>query len=95
MNKEFISVLTYLTAFVLFLTKTFVDKVIMVETNRRTQSPDVEFGDFLHYIGICRLITENLGTNRAEYFNNNSIDISSGKPVCVNQFVLENVFKSI
>ena len=43
MNKEFISVLTYLTAFVLFLTKTVVVEVIMVDTNKIIKVPDLDF----------------------------------------------------
>ena len=44
MNEEFISVLTYLTEFVLSLSKPFVSEVILVETNRRIKSPDLDFG---------------------------------------------------
>ena len=46
MNKECISVLTYLTAFVLFLPKRFVDEVILIETNRIIKGPDIDFGEF-------------------------------------------------
>ena len=52
MNKEFISFLLYLTAYVLFLPKTFVDAVILVETNRRIKGPDLDFGAFLCFIGV-------------------------------------------
>ena len=57
MNKEFISVLTYLTSFVLFLPKTFVVEVIMVDTNKRIKSPDLYFVKFFWFIGIWLLMT--------------------------------------
>ena len=43
MIKQFISVLTYLTELVLFLPKTFVVEVILVETNKRIKGPDPDF----------------------------------------------------
>ena len=51
MNKEFIIFLTYLTEFVLFLPKTCFDEVILVDTNRGIKVPDLEFGEFLQFIG--------------------------------------------
>ena len=63
------SVLTYRTVFVLFLEKDFVDVFIIVETNKRIKGPDIDFGVFLQFIGICLLITEIPGTKRAEYFS--------------------------
>ena len=47
MNEEFVSVLTYLTAFVLFLPKKIAGEVILVNTNKIIKSPDVDFGKFL------------------------------------------------
>ena len=52
MNAEFISVLTYLAYFVLFLTKPFVLEVILVETNKRINGPDIDFGEFPWFFGI-------------------------------------------
>ena len=78
MNKECISVFTYLTAFVLFLPKRFFNEVIMVETNRIIKGPDLDFGQFLHFIWIWLLITANPDTNRAEYFSKKTIFISMG-----------------
>ena len=64
-----ISILTYLTAFVLFLPKTFVYEVILVETKRIFKVPDLDFGEFLRFIGIWMLIKANPVMNRAEYFS--------------------------
>ena len=78
MNKEYINVLTYLTEFVLFMPTTFVDEVILADTNRIIKGPDLEFGEFLRFIGIWLLMTENPGTKWTEYFSENPIDIFSG-----------------
>ena len=93
MNEECISVLTYLTAFVLLLPKFFFDEVIMVDSNRIIKFPDIEFGQLLRFIGIWLLMTENPGTNRAEYFRKNPIDIFSGCSIDVNQLMSGNSFK--
>ena len=61
MNEECISVLTYLTEFVLFVPKTFVGEVIIVDTNRRIKGPDIDFVEFLQFFGIFLLITANPG----------------------------------
>ena len=95
MNKEFISVLTYLTAFELFLPKTFVVEILLVETNKTIKGPDLDFGEFLRFIGIWLLMTSNPGTNRADYFSENPIDIFSWCSICVNQFMSGNSFESI
>ena len=63
MNKEFISVLTYLTLFVLFLMKTFVDDVTLVDTNRIIKGPAPESGGFIRLVVIWLLITVNPDTN--------------------------------
>ena len=70
MNKECINVLTYLTAFFLFLPKKFVGEFIMVHTNSIVKGPNLDFGGFLRLIGIWMLITENPGTNWTGYFRN-------------------------
>ena len=44
MNKKYISVLTYLTAFILFLLKGFVDYVNIMNTNIIIKGPDIELG---------------------------------------------------
>ena len=44
--------MTYLTYFVFFLPKTFVDEIILVETNIRIKGPNLDFGEFLCFIGI-------------------------------------------
>ena len=67
-----------LTAFSLFLTKTFINKVITVETNRRIEAHNLDFGEFLGFSGIWLLTTENPVTNLAEYLSKNLIDIFSG-----------------
>ena len=77
-NKELISVLNYLIEFVLFVLKCFVDEVILVETNKRTKGPDLDFGKFLRFIGIRMFMTSNPVTNQEQYFIENPIDIFSG-----------------
>ena len=95
MNEEFISVLTYLTEFVLSSSKPFVSEVILVETNRRIKSPDLDFGKFLRSIGICLFMTSNPGTNQVEYCIKNPIYLFSGCSISVNQFMSDNHFESI
>ena len=51
--------------------KTFVNEVIMVETNIIIKGPDLEFGEFLQLLGIYMLMTENSGTNWEDYFSQN------------------------
>ena len=95
MTEECISVLTYPTEFSLFLVKTFVNEVIMVETNRRIKGPDLDIGEFLQFIGIWLLMTAKPGTNRADYFRINPIDIFNGCSIRVNQFMSGNRFENI
>ena len=40
----------------------------MVKTNRRIKVPDIEFGEFLWFIKIWMLITENSDTIQTDYF---------------------------
>ena len=69
MNEEFINVLTYLTASVLFPPKTFVIEVIPVDTKKIIKGSNLDFGEFLWFIGIWMLMTSNPGTNQADYFS--------------------------
>ena len=46
----------------------FFDEVILVDTNRKIKCPDIEFGEFLQFVGICMFMTENSGTNWVDYF---------------------------
>ena len=46
MEEEFISVLIYLAAFVLFLPENFFVEVIMVDTNKIIKGPGLDFGKF-------------------------------------------------
>ena len=69
MNKKCISILTYLTAFILFLLKGFVDYVNIMNTNIIIKGPDTELCYFLYFFGIWMLITENPGINQMEYFS--------------------------
>ena len=73
----------------------FFDEVILVETNRIIKGPDIYFGEFLRFIGIWLLMTENPDTNWAEYFSENPIDIFSGCSICANQYISINSFESI
>ena len=41
----------------------FFDEVILVEANRIIKVPDPDFGEFLRFVSICMLMTENPGTN--------------------------------
>ena len=56
--------MTYLTSFVLFLPKTIVVEVILVETNRIIKGPDIDFGEFLRFIGIWLSMPEILAQTR-------------------------------
>ena len=78
MNLEFISVITYLIEFVIFLPKTFLVEFILVDTKKIIKGPDLDFGKFLRFIGIYMLMTSNPGTNWSEYFIENPIDLFSG-----------------
>ena len=55
--------MTYLKEVLLFLPKYFVNDVILVDTNIIIKVPALEFGEFLQFIGVGILITENPGTN--------------------------------
>ena len=66
-----------------------------METNIRIKGPDLDFGEFLWFIGIWLVMTENPGTNQAEYFSEDPIDIFSGFSICANQFMSVNRFESI
>ena len=94
-TKEFIIVLTYLTAFVLFLPQTFVVEVILVDTNKIIKGPDLDFGEFLRFIVIWMLMISNPGTNQEEYFSKKPIDMFSGCSISINQFMSGNRFESI
>ena len=56
-NEEFISILTYLSAYVPLLPKTFFDEVIPVDTDRIIKGTDLDYGEFLRLVVICMLIT--------------------------------------
>ena len=60
-----------------------------MDTNRIIEGPDIDFGEFLQFIGIWMLLKENLGMNLAEYFIQNHIDIDlfSGLSLCVNHLM--------
>ena len=75
--------------------KNLFDEVILVDTNRRIKVPDLDYGEFLWFIGIWLFMTANPDTNCAEYFSKNPIDVFSGCSIRVNQFMYGNHFESI
>ena len=80
MNKYFISVLNYLTAYALFLQKTFFffDQVIIVERKKIMKGPDLEFGEFLQFIGIGLTMKKKTGTTWSDCSSKNPLYIFSG-----------------
>ena len=86
--------MNYLTAFLILLSKKF-NGVILMETNRIIKGPDLDFGDFLQFIGIWMLMKSNPGTNRVDYLRENPIDIFSECSIFVNQFIYGKKFESI
>ena len=58
-----------------------------METNIIIIGPDLDFGEFLRFIGIWFLMIANSGTKCAEYLSENTIDIFSGCSMCVNQYM--------
>ena len=78
MNENFISVLTYLTEFFLFLPKVFVYDIIIVDINIIIKLPGLEFGEFFWIVGIWMLISPNSVTNYMEYFSETPIGIFGG-----------------
>ena len=64
-----------------------------MDTNRIINVPDLDLSEILKFIGIWLLMTANTGTNWAEYFRENAIDIFSGCSIHVNQFMSGNSFK--
>ena len=62
----------------LFLDKTFVNEIIMVEKKRRIKFHDIDFGNFLGIVGVFLLITENPVTKIGGLFYQNTIAILSG-----------------
>ena len=63
MTNQYIILLNYLTALVIFLPKTCVYEDILEETNRIMKGPDLDFGEFLQLIGIWMVMADNPGTN--------------------------------
>ena len=70
-----------------------VEEVILVETNKIIKVPDLDFGDFLRFIGIWLLMTSKPGTNWADYFSENSIDILVGAQFVSTSLCLAIVLK--
>ena len=68
----------------------FFDEEIIVETYRRNKGLALEFSEFLWFIGIWMLKTENPGTIRAEYFSEHPIDIFVRHSIFMNQFMTGN-----
>ena len=66
-----------------------------MDTNRIIKGPDIDFCEFLQFIGIWVLMTENPGTNQAGYFSGNPIDIFSVCSIRVNHFLSVNRFENI
>ena len=66
-----------------------------MDTNIIIKGPDIDSGDFLRFIGIWMLITENPGTNQVECFGKNPIYICSGCSIHINQFMSGNCFEII
>ena len=48
-----------------------------METDRIIKDSDHDFGELIQLIGIWVLMTENPGTNWAEHFSENPLDIFS------------------
>ena len=87
--------MTYLTAFSLLLPKTFANEVILVDTNKIIKGPDIDFGEFLQFIGLWILMTANPETNQLELFSEHITDVFSECSIHVNRFVSDNHFESI
>ena len=73
----------------------FFDEVILVNTNRIIEGPDLDFGESLWFIGIWMLITGKPGTKWADYFSKKPIDIFSGFSIRANQFMSGDIFEII
>ena len=72
-----------------------MDEVILVETNKTTNGPVLEFGKFLWLIWIWILIIANHTMNWVKYVSDTSIGIFSVFSIRVNQFISVNWFESI
>ena len=65
----------------------------MVDTNRIEKCPELVLGELLQFIWIWMLITENPGTNQAEYFSKNPIYFSVGAQLVPTNLCLEIFLK--
>ena len=72
-----------------------MDEVILVETNKTTNGPVLEFGKFLWLIWIWILIIANHAMNWEGYFSDTPIDLFSMCSIRVNHFISGNWFDSI
>ena len=67
-------------------------KVILVDTNRRTEDPVLDLGEFLQINVIWILITENPVTNQMDHFCEYPIDLFGGWSISVNEIIYDNFF---
>lgn len=94
-NEIWMQGVSFFTMFLMFFPKTFLKSVILVETNKVIDGPQVSFGEFLRFLGIWLFLSTQKGHARREYWSSKSMDPFNGPAYRFNEWMSRNRFENI
>ena len=94
-SEETIGGMNYITMFLLCLPITFIEEVVVEQTNKKIQGEGLTFGEFLRWVGLWLFMATTSGFSRREYFSTVEININSGAPYRLNCWMSKRRFGDI
>ena len=79
-SEETIGGMTYSTMFLLYLPTTYLEKVLIQETNKKIEGEELTWGEFLHCLGLWFFMATVSGFEQRDYFSTMEINNNSGSP---------------
>jgi hypothetical protein len=86
---------TRLQLFELFFPMAYVREVLLVETNKILNGKELEYGEFLRWIGLWLLMSTIQGFQRRDFWSVCSVDMYSTAPYRFNDIMSRNRFEDI
>lgn len=87
--------LDILAMFIMFLPRTFIENVVLVESNKHIEGQPITFGEFLQFVGMWLYMSTTAGFRRSDWFSHKKIDRWDGAPFRFNDIMSGNRFEAI
>ncbi len=86
---------TLVDIFDLLFPKSFVEEVILTETNKELKQGVLTYGEFLRWLGLWFLMATIQGPERADFWKLTEVDVHDGAPFRLNSLMTKNRFDEI